>query len=65
MKIKDNSVILPLPSIEFIRTEKSMWGTILPESYVQFIQCANATTKQEVFEMLDDIATQLLKGGLQ
>jgi hypothetical protein len=41
MKFKDNSVILPLPSVEFIRKEEKMWRILLPESYVKFIQNAN------------------------
>lgn len=47
MKFKDNSVILPLPSIEFIRTEEKMWRILLPETYVQFIQSANGVKPVE------------------
>ncbi|WP_027630047.1 SMI1/KNR4 family protein [Ruminiclostridium cellobioparum] len=41
MKIIENSVIFPLPSIELIKREEKMWRILLPKSYVDFIQRSN------------------------
>ncbi len=49
MKIKKETIIEPLPSIEFIAKKESSWRVKLPVSYKEFIMKYNGGVPEEQF----------------
>lgn len=52
MKIEENSIVYPLPTIKLLKHRESYWHVILPEGYKEFISKYNgAAPIQKVFSV--------------